>query len=127
MDFGKLGSALRRLRGARSQAEVATAAGVSPGSISRYESGKKRPSLATLALILDAVGADLIDLQAALSETEGGGRAQPPGSLSGGAEEVGPELLGRLDRVVDDVSRELIAEAVERIAKEVRAGRPVKR
>jgi transcriptional regulator with XRE-family HTH domain len=39
-----------------SQAELAEAAGLPPAAVSRYESGKYEPSVASLRKLLDALG-----------------------------------------------------------------------
>ena len=69
--FDKLGEALRHLRlhGAtppRKQLEVAADAHVTRGMLSSYENGRQEPSLKTLGRILDALGADLDQLEWAL-------------------------------------------------------------
>lgn len=69
--FDKLGEALRHLRlhGAippRKQLEVAADAHVTRGMLSAYENGHQEPSLKTLGRILDALGADLDQLEWAL-------------------------------------------------------------
>lgn len=67
--FDQLGSALRWMRShkSRRQAELATAAGVTKGMLSAYETGKQKPSLDTLSRLLTALGADLTELQQALA------------------------------------------------------------
>jgi transcriptional regulator with XRE-family HTH domain len=64
--FENLGFALRWLRQGRSQMEVATAAEITKAMLSSYETGKALPTLPTLSRILDALGADLPELHAAL-------------------------------------------------------------
>lgn len=63
-----LGDALRRLRVHRDlkQYETAAAAGITKAMLSAYETGKRRPSLKTLANLLEALDADLGDLHRAL-------------------------------------------------------------
>ncbi|MEM7048005.1 MAG: helix-turn-helix transcriptional regulator [Acidobacteriota bacterium] len=66
--FDGIGQALRRLRVHRGlkQFEAAQAAGITKAMLSAYETAKRRPSLGTLAHLLDALGADLGDLHRAL-------------------------------------------------------------
>ncbi len=73
--FEKLGEALRHLRlhggtKPRRQLEVAAEAEVTRGMLSSYENGHQAPSLKTLARLLDALGADLDQLQWALRMVE---------------------------------------------------------
>lgn len=70
--FDKLGEALRHLRlhggpRPRKQLEVAAAAAVTRGMLSSYENGHQEPSLKTLDRVLDALGADLAELEWALT------------------------------------------------------------
>jgi len=48
-----------RLRSGMSQRELATRSGTSQATVSAYESGRKQPTVATLARMLDAAGARL--------------------------------------------------------------------
>lgn len=48
-----------RIRAGLSQAELAARAGVAQSVISVYESGRRRPALATLAALVEATGFDL--------------------------------------------------------------------
>lgn len=63
-----LGRALRllRLRRGRKQFELAAAAEITKAMLSAYETGKRQPSLKTLASILEALDTDLADLHRAL-------------------------------------------------------------
>lgn len=79
-----VGPALRHLRlhggrQPRKQLEVAALAGVTRGMLSSYERGKQSPSLKNLARILDALGADLVQLQWAVRIVE----AQPEAPETG--------------------------------------------
>lgn len=70
-----VGPALRHLRlhggqKPRKQLEIAAAAGVTRGMLSSYERGKQSPSLKNLARILDALEADLAQLQWAIRLVE---------------------------------------------------------
>ena len=71
--FTKLGEALRWLRDRRGlhQAEVASRAGLTPSSLSRYESGRAMPSLTRLQRLLDALDADVLQLGLALRVCQG--------------------------------------------------------
>ncbi len=90
--FDKLGEALRHLRqhGAtppRKQLEIAADAGVTRGMLSSYENGHQEPSLKTLGRLLDALGADLEQLEWALrmvaaSPGQDAGRPYPPSSTA---------------------------------------------
>lgn len=64
-----VGRALRllRLRRGRKQYEVAAAAEVTKAMLSAYETGKRLPSVGTLGSLLDALDADLVDLDRALA------------------------------------------------------------
>jgi DNA-binding XRE family transcriptional regulator len=56
----RLGAALRRARGARSMNETAVAAGVSPETLRKIETGRiATPSFATVAAIAGVVGLSL--------------------------------------------------------------------
>lgn len=59
-----VGPALRLLRERRGlrQFEAAERAGVTKAMLSAYEHGRRRPSLGTLARVLDALDARLVDL-----------------------------------------------------------------
>jgi transcriptional regulator with XRE-family HTH domain len=88
--FDKLGEALRHLRlhGARpprKQLEIAADAGVTRGMLSSYENGRQEPSLKTLGRILDALGADLDQLEWALRLV-----AAAPGETAGRPYATGP-------------------------------------
>ncbi len=81
--FGKLGEALRHLRlhggpTPRKQLEIAAAAGVTRGMLSSYENAHQEPSLKTLDRLLDALGADLGQLEWALAMV-GAGPGEPGG------------------------------------------------
>jgi len=88
-----VGPALRHLRlhggrEPRKQLEVAAAAGVTRGMLSSYERGKQSPSLKNLARILDALGADLVQLQWAVRMVQ----AQPDASgAAAWAQDARPE------------------------------------
>lgn len=78
-----VGPALRHLRlhggrEPRKQLEVAAAARVTRGMLSSYERGRQNPSLKNLGRILDALGADLTQLQWAVRIVE----AHPEGAES---------------------------------------------
>lgn len=66
--FSTIGEALRCLRKERGlkQAEVAKVAGITSPMLSAYETGKQRPSFATIDKILRALDADARDLTSAL-------------------------------------------------------------
>lgn len=70
----RLGEALRRLRGATAQAELARKSGVSASAINRAEMGHHSPSAETLGALLTALGLTLHDLADALDEVAGRGR-----------------------------------------------------
>ena len=70
-----LGAALRKLRGARPQADVARASGLAASVINRVEKGHQAPSVASLDALLTAMGLTLHDLAEALDQVAG--RAAP--------------------------------------------------
>lgn len=74
--FKDLGKALRwlRTRQDRKQYEIAEAAGITKAMLSAYETGKQNPSIETLEKIMSALGADLRDLDHALSVNQSGAR-----------------------------------------------------
>lgn len=120
--FDGLGRALRWLRekeGLR-QYETARAAGITKAMLSAYETGKQSPSLASLEKILDALGADLVDLARALDHVnerrprpaEAGPEAWPPGALPAsyvrdvlGVEDLPAEEEAALARMLDGFHR----------------------
>jgi transcriptional regulator with XRE-family HTH domain len=57
-----VGTTIKLLRGARSQEELAHAAGISTSTLSRLERGLHQPSLPTLRKIAVALGVSLADL-----------------------------------------------------------------
>lgn len=67
----QLGDALRRLRGAMPQAELARRSGVSASAINRAEMGRHSPSAETLGALLAALGLTLHDLADAIDEVAG--------------------------------------------------------
>ena len=98
-----LGQALRwlRERQARKQYQVASAAGITKGMLSAYETGRQRPSLETLDKLLETLGCDLNDVHNALQIVNGrpeqmkawrGGLGSPaPGELSTSAAAMPPK------------------------------------
>ena len=70
VDFKNIGRALRRLRRHRNmlQSELAFAAGVTAPMLSAYETGKQRPSFATIDKLLVALGCSAADLAVALQD-----------------------------------------------------------
>jgi len=78
-----LGPALRwmRERRGRKQYQVASAAGITKGMLSAYETGRQRPSLETLDKILATLECDLNDLHNSLQIVNGrpAGLVRPPG------------------------------------------------
>jgi DNA-binding XRE family transcriptional regulator len=96
-----LGQALRwlRERQARKQYQVASAAGITKGMLSAYETGRQRPSLETLDKLLETLGCDLNDLHNALQIVNGrpelmkgwrGGGLGPPMDASAWPDDHGP-------------------------------------
>jgi transcriptional regulator with XRE-family HTH domain len=72
LNFSNIGEALRRLRQERDlkQAQVAEGAGITSPMLSAYETGKQKPSFATIDKILTAMDLDPIDLVSALKELQ---------------------------------------------------------
>lgn len=70
IDLEKLPKLLRslRTRTGRTQVDVAAQAGVPQANLSRWESGKVRPSLESLIAVLNALDLDFRDLQDSLDE-----------------------------------------------------------
>jgi transcriptional regulator with XRE-family HTH domain len=68
----KLARALRSLREQRgiTQEDLAHAADVTTTALSRIEGGKANPTWTTLARILDALNASLVELEAALARAK---------------------------------------------------------
>lgn len=67
--FQRLGPALRwlRLQQRRQQAEVAETAGLTRAMLSAYETGRKKPSLASLGKLMETLAVDLEELHHALA------------------------------------------------------------
>ena len=74
-----LGARLASLRAGRGQSQGTTArlARLSPAYLSRIETGRVRPTFATVVRVLDALHADLVDLQTLESVRPHGGPACP--------------------------------------------------
>lgn len=110
-----LGQALRWLRDrlGRKQYQVAQAAGITKGMLSAYETGRQRPSLETLAKLLDTLGCDLHDLHNAIQIVNGRPAAIRPTRLAdtdvpGAGERGFPDLysvLGQSDPLPPDLER----------------------
>jgi len=74
----RLGALLRRARGTRSMLEIALAAGVSPETLRKIESGRvATPAFPTIAAIAAVVG---LSLDALWAEVSVPGRAEPAGA-----------------------------------------------
>lgn len=75
-----VGPALRMLREQqeRRQQEVASAAGVTKAMLSAFERSRRRPSLASLDRILDALGVHLAHLAAACRRVESAAAGEAP-------------------------------------------------
>ncbi len=59
----RLGAALRTARGARSQAEIALAAGISPETLRKIEAGRvPTPAFGTIVCLSEVLGIPLADL-----------------------------------------------------------------
>lgn len=129
-----LGKALRKLRGARPQADVARASGLASSVINRVEMGHQAPSVASLDALLTALGLTLHDLAEALDEVAGRSapaRAGKPdarlvsqlaarGSLSGdfleglAATALAPEDAANFVATVEAAAAALAEQALER-------------
>ncbi|GHD83637.1 helix-turn-helix protein [Salinibacterium amurskyense] len=72
VDRGKrLGMALRRGRGARSILDTALAAGISPETLRKIETGRiATPAFPTIAAVADAIGLSLDEVWAEVREPE---------------------------------------------------------
>ena len=83
----RLGSLLRRARGDRSMIDTALAAGASPETLHKIETGRvATPAFPTVAAIADVLGLSLDEVWAQIS------RPDP----AGGTTEAGPPSRGRL-------------------------------
>jgi len=73
----RLGALLRRARGTRSMGQVAVAAGISPETLRKIETGRvATPSFATIAAITSALELSLDDVWAAISAEAGAAAAE---------------------------------------------------
>jgi transcriptional regulator with XRE-family HTH domain len=71
----RLGSLLRRSRGARSMLKTALDAGVSPETLRKIESGRvATPAFATIAAIADVLGLSLDAVWSEISQSDGGAK-----------------------------------------------------
>jgi transcriptional regulator with XRE-family HTH domain len=72
LDFSQIGKALRRLRQRQNlrQADLAEAAEITAPMLSAYETGRQRPSFATIDKVLAALECDAADLVAALQAVD---------------------------------------------------------
>ena len=114
---------LREKEGRR-QYEIALAAGVTKAMLSAYETGKQSPSLQSLERVLEALGADLVELASALDhvnerrprptslrEVPAGGEAPATGGPAPdvrtilGVEEIPGEEEAALARMLDGFHR----------------------
>ena len=105
LDFSNVGPALRQLRAARDlkQAEVAEAAGITPPMLSAYETGKQRPSFATLDKVLEAMSYSADDLARAMLLLAPEGEAKEE-AMSRGAvasHSLGEPLTEEEERLLD--------------------------
>ncbi len=85
IDLEKLPKLLRslRTRTGRTQVDVAAEAGVPQANLSRWESGKVRPSLESLIAVLNALNLDFRDIQDAFDEAAArDAAAEAPDSLT---------------------------------------------
>lgn len=85
IDLEKLPKLLRslRTRTGRTQVDVAAEAGVPQANLSRWESGKVRPSLESLIAVLNALSLDFRDIQDAFDEAAArDAAAEAPDSLT---------------------------------------------
>ncbi|NYI06459.1 helix-turn-helix transcriptional regulator [Allostreptomyces psammosilenae] len=68
----RLGALLRRARGERSMLDTALAAGVSPETLRKIESGRvATPAFPTIAAIADVLGLSLDDVWAEINRPDG--------------------------------------------------------
>jgi transcriptional regulator with XRE-family HTH domain len=75
----RLGALLRRARGSSSMLSVALAAGVSPETLRKIESGRvATPAFPTIAAIADVLGLSLDVLWAEVNRSDGGAGAARP-------------------------------------------------
>lgn len=82
----RLGALLRRARGERSMLDVALAAGVSPETLRKIESGRvATPAFPTIAAIADVLGLSLDAVWTEISQPDGGTVASAVSADSAGA------------------------------------------
>jgi len=95
--FFRLGHALRllRLRAGLRQLDLAQRAGIVPSAISRFEREGSRPRIEVLEGLLEAMGASLVDLVAALLVVQQSAEGVR-GRRAAGATEDLPQLSSRL-------------------------------
>lgn len=110
------GQGLRRLRedSGLSQTALGQRAGVTQSHLSAYETGKRLPNVETVGRILDALGADFLDLHNMLSRARSQPLAVRPSESSPGAEAPVPTAP---ERVLVDLMRQ----EVRRLAAEAAA------
>lgn len=123
IDLEKLPKLLRslRTRTGRTQVDVAAQAGVPQANLSRWESGKVRPSLESLIAVLNALDLDFRDLQDSLDEAAAReAAADAPDSLTASRlrrlSYFGRSMSDPFLSILSDIDRRIAAleEAVER-------------
>ena len=85
-----------RTRTGRTQVDVAASAGVPQANLSRWESGKVRPSLESLVAVLNALSLDFHDLQNALDDASGTVTASHRGGVGYYASSTSARIPARL-------------------------------
>ncbi|MBQ1076604.1 helix-turn-helix transcriptional regulator [Micromonospora sp. C31] len=80
----RLGALLRRARGERSMLVTALAAGVSPETLRKIESGRvATPAFPTIAAIADVLGLSLDAVWSEINQPDGGAGLARPGRAAG--------------------------------------------
>ena len=128
LSFSNIGNALRWLRKRRGmkQAEVAQAAGITSPMLSAYETGKHRPSLATIDKILGALDCDVRHLATALkvspAEAAAEGPSEPEAIPIDDQEVEPPSLQGQISRLIDGESLGEVSETERKILAQTLSG-----
>jgi transcriptional regulator with XRE-family HTH domain len=87
-DIGSLGAELRRLRGQMPLRDLADRTGISFGTLGRYETGRRRPSVEKLAEVLDALNVENSEREHLLEMV----RREGPGEVVAGVPTMGRQL-----------------------------------
>jgi transcriptional regulator with XRE-family HTH domain len=124
--FDNLGKALRLLRKQQGlqQNQLAVRAGVTSSKLSNYETGQRQPTLDSLGRLVDALGLELADLEAALDRVNRrprrGGRDGRPHDHRALMEQAAAHFLGLSEPLAPEVA-ELVERLIEGFRTDLRA------